>query len=100
MNDKLPASNLPVSIFGQVPRDQREQELEFFLSKQYNSVGLRIQNKLNIIDQQFGGSQATLASSNSIAAINSNNQQQTVPASGNPSANEAPTTATSAVTIK
>jgi hypothetical protein len=51
--DKLPATNLPVSTFGQVPRDQRQQELEYFLNKQYNAIGLRIQQKLISVDRHF-----------------------------------------------
>ena len=39
--------------FGQVPRDQRSQELEYYLNKQYNSIGLRLQTKLNSIEKQF-----------------------------------------------
>ena len=85
MNDKLPSTNMPVSIFGQVPRDQREQELEFFLSKQYNTVGLRIQNKLNIMEAQFSQSNISINNppaaqfisnsfmSNSSASLNGNN---------------------------
>lgn len=44
---------MPVSLFGQVSRDQREQELEYFINKQYNTLGMKIQNKLATIDQQF-----------------------------------------------
>lgn len=49
--EKLPATNLPVSSFGQVPRDQRQQELEFFLNKQYNSIGLKLQQKLISVEK-------------------------------------------------
>jgi hypothetical protein len=51
--EKLSATNLPVGGFGQVPRDQRQQELEYYLSKKYNSIGLRLQTKLNSIERQF-----------------------------------------------
>ena len=51
--DKLPANNLPVSTFGQVPRDQRQKELEFFLNKQYNTIGLKIQNRINSVEKQL-----------------------------------------------
>ena len=54
--DKLPATNLPVGAFGQVTRDQRQQELEYFLNKQYNSIGIRLQSKLNSIEKQFQAS--------------------------------------------
>ena len=66
LNDKLPATNMPVSIFGQVPRDQREQELEYFLSKQYNTIGLKIQNKLNYIEQQFNPNTTNQANNNQL----------------------------------
>jgi hypothetical protein len=53
MSEKLPPTNTPVSLFGQISRNQREQELEHFINKQYNTFGLRMQNKLNAIAQQF-----------------------------------------------
>jgi hypothetical protein len=98
MNDKLPNSNLPVSIFGQVPRDQREQELEFFLSKQYNSVGLRIQNKLIMIDQQFGVAQQS--SQPSITANNGNQFSSNSFVSETSAPNNAPTQQGSTITSK
>ena len=51
--DKLPLTNLPVGGFGQVSRDHRQQELEYYLNKQYNSIGLQLQTKLNSIEKQF-----------------------------------------------
>ena len=53
LGDKLPANNLPVSQLGPVSRDQREQELDYFLTKQYNELGMRIQTKLNNVQQQI-----------------------------------------------
>ena len=50
----MPATNLPVSAFGQVARYQREQELEYYLSKQYNRLGMRVHTRLNAFDEQFG----------------------------------------------
>ena len=70
LTDKLPANNNGVSIFGQIPRNQREQELEYFINKQYNSFGIRIQNKLNAVDQQF---QLNQQQSNQNNNINNNN---------------------------
>ena len=32
-----------------MPREQREQELEYFLNKKYNDLGLRIKSKVNLI---------------------------------------------------
>ncbi len=37
---------MPVSALGQVSRNQREQELAYFQSKQLNTLGLKIQTKL------------------------------------------------------
>lgn len=34
---------------GPVPREQREQELEYFLNKQSNELGLRIKSKLSLL---------------------------------------------------
>ena len=80
--DKLPPSNNPVAIFGQVPRFQREQELEFFLSKQSNTLGLRIQNKLSAIDQQFSlqqqHNQMINESTNSISTNTTQQHQQSI----------------------
>ncbi|CAF0716214.1 unnamed protein product [Brachionus calyciflorus] len=72
--DKIPSSNMPVSLYGQVSRDQREQELEFFINKQYNTIGMKIQNKLASVDQQF--SPNPTISINSAKPSNSASQQQ------------------------
>jgi hypothetical protein len=40
---------LPVSTDGPVLREQREQELEYFLNKQYNELGLKIKTKINYL---------------------------------------------------
>ena len=61
---------MPVSVFGQVPRDQREQELDYFLSKQYNSIGLRIQKKLIGVEQQFSSNYANLITNPNNLATN------------------------------
>jgi hypothetical protein len=72
LNEKLPPNNNGVSLFGQTSRNQREQELEYFINKHYNSYGIRLQTKLNAIDQQF-----QINNSNSNQHQNdSNNQQQ------------------------
>ncbi len=67
---------MPVSIYGQVPRDQREQELEYFLSKQYNSIGLRIQNKILALDQQQQQSNSNKLTSGSFLSNSSASFQQ------------------------
>ena len=36
-----------------MPRDQRQKELEYYLKKQYNTIGLKLQNRLNSVDKQF-----------------------------------------------
>ncbi len=61
LNDKLPPNNNGVSLFGQISRNQREQELEYFINKHYNSFGIRLQTKLNAIDQQFQNSQQSVS---------------------------------------
>ena len=58
LGEKLPPNNNPVALFGQVPRFQREQELEYFLSKQCNGLGIRIQNKLISVDNNMLMNQA------------------------------------------
>ena len=55
-----------MSGFGQVPRDQRQQELEYFLNKQYNSIGLRLQTKLVSIEKQFQNTNNIAASNNEV----------------------------------
>ena len=70
--DKLPATNLPVSTFGQVPRDQRQQELEYFLSKQYNATGLRIQQKLISVDRHFNQAMHPNSAEHSLSGHHSN----------------------------
>lgn len=62
--EKLPATNLPVGSFGQVTRDQRQQELEYYLNKQYNSIGIRLQIKLNSIEKQFLSSDKDILNEN------------------------------------
>ncbi len=48
----MPLTNLPVSIHGPVAREQREQELEYYLNKQYNELGLRIKTKISQIQTE------------------------------------------------
>ncbi|XP_062604429.1 cilia- and flagella-associated protein 221-like isoform X2 [Saccostrea cucullata] len=43
--NKLPSTNIPVSTYGPVPREKREEELEFFMTKKYNRLGSKIQSK-------------------------------------------------------
>ncbi|XP_061186055.1 cilia- and flagella-associated protein 221-like [Saccostrea echinata] len=43
--NKLPSTNIPVSTYGPVPREKREEELEFFMTKKYNRLGSKIQTK-------------------------------------------------------
>ena len=73
LGEKLPLSNNPVALFGQVPRFQREQELEYFLSKQCNSLGIRIQNKLLSVENHFLINQALNLNEPNAANINNNN---------------------------
>ena len=59
-----------------MPRFQREQELEYYLSKQSNSLGLRIQNKLAAIDQQFSLQNTNQIMNESTNSISTNVTQQ------------------------
>ena len=79
LGDKLPATNNPVALFGQVPRFQREQELEYFLSKQCNSLGIRIQNKLISVENNFLMNQAlTMNEANNSSNTNNAGNPQNV----------------------
>lgn len=44
--NKLPATNIPVSTYGPVPREKREEEIEYFMMKKYNKLGGKIQTKV------------------------------------------------------
>ena len=65
---------MPVSMFGQVSRDQREQELEYFINKQYNNLGMKIQNKLAMVDQQYSPNPSIMITS--AKPMTSSSQQQ------------------------
>jgi hypothetical protein len=54
-----------------VPREQREQELEYFLNKQYNDLGLRIKSKLNLIQN---GNEAAVMSIDQQSTIEQDEQ--------------------------
>ncbi|XP_046335996.1 cilia- and flagella-associated protein 221-like isoform X2 [Haliotis rufescens] len=43
--NKMPAANIPVGPAGPVPRYKREEELEYFMTKKYNSLGAKITAK-------------------------------------------------------
>lgn len=43
--NKLPSTNIPVSTYGPVPREKREEELEYFMTKKYNRLGSKIQTR-------------------------------------------------------
>ncbi|XP_074658961.1 cilia- and flagella-associated protein 221-like [Tubulanus polymorphus] len=44
--NKMPATNIPVSATGPVPREKREQELDFFLNKKYDRLGQKIKSRI------------------------------------------------------
>ncbi len=54
-----------------MPREQREQELEYFLNKQYNDLGLRIKSKLNLIQN---GNEAAVMSIDQQSTIEQDEQ--------------------------
>ncbi|CAH1789213.1 unnamed protein product [Owenia fusiformis] len=47
---KMPATNVPVSSTGPVPREKREQELDYFLNKKYNKLGSKMQARVEQIN--------------------------------------------------
>ncbi|XP_064648100.1 cilia- and flagella-associated protein 221-like [Lineus longissimus] len=48
--NKMPATNIPVASTGPVPREKREQELDYFLNKKYNRLGQKVQQKVENMD--------------------------------------------------
>lgn len=47
--NRMPATNIPVGAFGPVPREKREEELEYFMTKRYNRLGAKIESKVNTL---------------------------------------------------
>ncbi len=70
---------MPVSTFGQVPRDVSQKELEYFLNKQYNTIGIRLQEKLLSVEKHFSSSIQPVVNSSSAAKITSENNNQQDP---------------------
>ncbi|XP_060070730.1 cilia- and flagella-associated protein 221-like [Ylistrum balloti] len=50
--NKLPTTNIPVSSNGPVPREKREQEMEYFMNKKYNRLGAKIQARTTTLNLQ------------------------------------------------
>ncbi|XP_053374338.1 cilia- and flagella-associated protein 221-like [Mercenaria mercenaria] len=48
--NRMPATNIPVSAYGPVPREKREEELEYFMTKKYNRLGAKIQSRINTLN--------------------------------------------------
>lgn len=48
--NKMPSTNIPVSAQGPVPREKREEELEYFMTKKYNRLGIKIQARTNTLN--------------------------------------------------
>lgn len=78
LGEKLPLTNNPVALFGQVPRFQREQELEYFLSKQCNSMGIRLQSRIVAVENNFVTNQEDLGQNTTNEAMTT---QQNLPIS-------------------
>ncbi|KAK2178566.1 hypothetical protein NP493_535g01047 [Ridgeia piscesae] len=49
--NRMPPTNLPVSSTGPVPRERREQELDYFLKKKYNRLGSKIEARIENLDR-------------------------------------------------
>ncbi|KAK6165253.1 hypothetical protein SNE40_022213 [Patella caerulea] len=47
VGNKMPSTNIPVGPTGPVPREKRELELEYYITKKYNRLGSKIQAKIN-----------------------------------------------------
>ncbi|XP_052218079.1 uncharacterized protein LOC127835682 [Dreissena polymorpha] len=43
--NRMPATNIPVSAHGPVARENREAELEYFMTKKYNKLGAKIESR-------------------------------------------------------
>lgn len=50
--NKLPNTYLPVSVSGPIPREQREVELDQFLSKRSNRLGQKFNSKISQLNSQ------------------------------------------------
>lgn len=48
--NRMPVTNIPVSGHGPVPREKREEELEYFMTKKYNRLGAKIQARVNALN--------------------------------------------------
>lgn len=48
--NRMPATNIPVGAHGPVPREKREEELEYFMTKRYNRLGAKIQSRVGTLN--------------------------------------------------
>lgn len=46
LGNRMPPTNIPVGTFGPVPREKREEELEYFMTKKYNRLGSKMANRV------------------------------------------------------
>ncbi|KAL8567912.1 hypothetical protein ACOMHN_059034 [Nucella lapillus] len=53
LGNKMPATNIPVGPNGPVPREKREEELEYFMTKKYNRLGSKVSQRLTIVNNML-----------------------------------------------
>lgn len=60
LGNKMPSTNIPVGICGPVPREKREEELEYFITKKYNRLGSKVLNKTTTLNAMLTQNQLQL----------------------------------------
>lgn len=58
--NRMPSSSIPVGAHGPVPRERREQELDYFLTKKYNRLGSKVSNTMASMDKMLTDSELAL----------------------------------------
>lgn len=51
--NKMPNTNIPVGPSGPVPREKREEELEYFMTKKYNRLGHKVSQKVATLNNML-----------------------------------------------
>jgi len=51
--NKMPATNIPVGTNGPVPREKREEELEYFMTKKYNRLGSKVKHRVSSLNSML-----------------------------------------------
>ncbi|XP_076466697.1 LOW QUALITY PROTEIN: cilia- and flagella-associated protein 221-like [Babylonia areolata] len=53
LGNKMPATNIPVGANGPVPREKREEELEYFMTKKYNRLGSKVEQRVSALNNML-----------------------------------------------